>query len=266
MVRWHGELQSRPISISRRTWNQQKWENVERLRRQNLEFLSARTCGLVEQVVSLICWLEIPANVPLTSSMDREYFPSPVFFFCDLEGARGFIRGMSSYKLYIFSFKKYFRKLMMHMLLSMSAKYCAEKKAFCSNTLGGPFIPIWHLLAIPNNTKWIHSPFCLLWSSSWEKWELRQTWRFSHFECISAANLIRIAIFYLNHEFQKYLGNEFLLLKKSKVDQTMEQDFPTYQVLKSQKFDVEFPIGNKGRGTMSPGWVILNFATHSGEP
>ena len=73
------------------------------------------------------------------------------------------------------------------------------------------------------------------------------------FECISAANLIRIAIFYLNHEFQKYLGNEFLLLKKSKVDQTMEEDFPTYQVLKSQKFDVEFPIGNKGRGTMSPG-------------
>ena len=145
--------------------------------------------------------------------MDREYFPSPVFFFCDLEGARGFIRGMSSYKLYLFSFKKYFRKLMMHVLLSMSAKYCAEKKAFCSNTLGGPFIPIWHLLAIPNNTKWIHSPFCLLWSSSWEKWELRQTWRFSHFECISAANLIRIAIFYLNHEFQKYLGNEFLLLK-----------------------------------------------------
>lgn len=31
----------------------------------------------------------------------------------------------------------------------------------------------------------------------------------------------------------------------------MEQDFPTYQVAKSQKFDVEFPIGNKGRGTMS---------------
>ena len=58
------------------------------------------------------------------------------------------------------------------------------------------------------------------------------------FECISAANLIRIAIFDLNHEFQKY---------------TLEQDFPTYQVLESQKFDVEFPIGNKGRGTMSPG-------------
>ena len=186
---------------------------MERLRRQNLEFLRARTCGLVEQVVSLICWLEIPANVPLTSSTTSSTSLPRFSFFCDLEEARGFIRGMSSYKLYFFPFKRYFRKLMMHMLLSMSAKYCAEKKAFCSNTLGGPFIPIWHLLAIPNNTKWIHSPFCLLWSSSWEKWELRQTWRFSHFECISAANLIRIAIFYLNHEFQKYLGNEFLLLK-----------------------------------------------------
>ena len=29
-------------------------------------------------------------------------------FFCDLEGARGFIRGMSSYKLYIFPFKNIF--------------------------------------------------------------------------------------------------------------------------------------------------------------
>ena len=131
---------------------------MERLRRQNLEFLPARTCGLVEQVVSLICWLEIPANVPLTSSTTSSTSLPRFSFFCDLEGARGFIRGMSSYKLYFFPFKRYFRKLMMHMLLSMSAKYCAEKKAFCSNTLGGPFIPIWHLLAIPNNTKWIHSP------------------------------------------------------------------------------------------------------------
>ena len=35
-------------------------------------------------------------------------FPSAVFFFfCDLEGARGFIRGMSSYKLYFFPFKRF---------------------------------------------------------------------------------------------------------------------------------------------------------------
>ena len=178
--------------------------------------------------------------------MDREYFPSAVFFFCDLEGARGFIRGMSSYKLYIFPFKKYFRKLMMHMLLSMSAKYCAEKKAFCSNTLGGPFIPIWHLLAIPNNTKWIHSPFCLLWSSSWEKWELRQTWRFSHFECISAANLIRIAIFYLNHEFQKYLGNEFLLLKKkARWTRPWNKIFQLTRFLKVKSLTSNFPLETK---------------------
>ena len=85
-------------------------------------------------------------------------------FFGDLEGGRAVIGDL---KLHLFFYSKnIFCELMMHVLLSMSAKYCAEKKAFCSNTLGGPFIPIWHLLAIPNNTKWIHSPFCLLWSSS----------------------------------------------------------------------------------------------------
>ena len=134
---------------------------------------------------------------------------------------------------------------MMHVLLSMSAKYCAEKKAFCSNTLGGPFIPIWHLLAIPNNTKWIHSPFCLLWSSSWEKWELRQTWRFSHLSAFLLQTSLGLQSSIWIMSFRNILGMNFCFWKKARWTRPWKKIFQLTRFLKVKSLTSNFPLETK---------------------